>query len=227
MVKEEAIEELKLRDFMVKEETPEAKLDALARWALSYKEAYDLQKPMLDEIHECASKYHLALGKVQKDADILKSDIGKALRLLGVACQQIKAVREAKYTEALDGSFKRYLESKTRTIAPEDREKMRERADSLVVPEILEHAKDYEKQKRAMEAVANKGNKRAFKKRKRPEEKEDPEEPNKKKQKQKANKSDKSKNVAAKKRRKKDKAKNKAKDKGKDKDKKKPKADDE
>ena len=53
-------------------------------------------------------------------------------------------MREAKYTEALDGSFKRYLESKTRTIAPEDREKMRERADSLVVPEILEHAKDYE-----------------------------------------------------------------------------------
>ena len=89
VVKEAAIEELKLRDFMVKEETPEAKLDALARWALSYKEADDLQKPMLDEIHECARKY-LALVKVQKEADILKSDIGKALRLLGVACQQIK-----------------------------------------------------------------------------------------------------------------------------------------
>ena len=52
-----------------------------------------------------------------------------------------QAMREQKYTEALDGSFKKYLD--TKKIAKTPKEKMEARCGALVDSDLAEEAKKY------------------------------------------------------------------------------------
>ena len=65
-VKDEDMRELMEREFMTKATSSEEKLVALCRWAVSYKDAYDQQKILLDEIHGDAFRFSEALSDVRR-----------------------------------------------------------------------------------------------------------------------------------------------------------------
>ena len=91
-VKDEDIKALMQRDFVTGAQTDAEKLEAVCRWALSYQEAYEQQKAIMDHIHGEATKYIKALNHVHKEMDDIRTNAGNSLRLLGSSCHIIKVL---------------------------------------------------------------------------------------------------------------------------------------
>ena len=104
-VSADSIQKLLDREFMEKAVSQEDKLVELARWALSYVDAFEKQKVLTDEIHFEALRTDEALRQCHATADILNEDTGSTLRLLGASIQQVKVSLELGFIVDVDLIF--------------------------------------------------------------------------------------------------------------------------
>ena len=85
-----AVDTLLNRNYFKRADSADERLDLLARWGLSYEEAYRRQLGLMDEMHKEVMKFDQALKDVKESMDVLQKDHRCSLRLLGSACQSIK-----------------------------------------------------------------------------------------------------------------------------------------